>query len=138
MTIHQVHGLSLHQVVTSFQLFKQRSFNYGQIYVALNRSTSLNGIYILGEIQHKHIKADPRVHNEYERLRETLPLQPQIITESSSSLTISLLNVRSLKKHSTDVKHDSNIFNADMICFTETQLPLHYLDNIMSLTNIPV
>lgn len=55
------------------------------------------------------------MHKEYERLRENSPLQPQIITECNSSLTI-------LRKHSIDVKHDSNIFNADMICFTETQL----------------
>ena len=122
VTIHKVQGLSLNKVVISFELFKQRSFNSGQIYVALSRSTSLNGIYILGNIDSKHVRADPRVHKEYERLNKISPLQLQKITEPSTSLIITLLNVRSLKKHSIDVKHDSNIFNSDMLCFTETQL----------------
>ena len=98
VTIHKVQGLSLNKVVISFELFKQRSFNSGQIYVALSRSTSLNGIYILGNIDSKHVRADPRVHKEYERLKKISPLQLQKITEPSTSLTITLLNVRSLKK----------------------------------------
>jgi len=122
VTIHKVQGLSLQQVVISFQLFKQRSFNYGQIYVALSRSTSLNGINILGEIQSKHIKADPRVDKEYERLRNMSTLNTEIIANISSCFTISLLNIRSLKKHSIDIKHDTNIFDSDIICLTETQL----------------
>ena len=123
VTIHKVQGLSLEKVVISFELFKQRSFNNGQVYVALSRSTSINGIYILGELQTKHVRADPRVHKEYERLRETSPLHPQnVISEHNSSLIICVLNVRSLQKHSIDVKYDPNIFNADMMCFTETQL----------------
>jgi ATP-dependent exoDNAse (exonuclease V) alpha subunit len=42
-TIHKVQGLTLHKVVFSTQLIKQRAFNYGQIYVALSRATSLAG-----------------------------------------------------------------------------------------------
>ena len=37
-------------------------------------------------------------------------------------LTISLLNIRSLKKHSIDIKFDSRLFNSDVIALTETQL----------------
>ena len=122
VTIHKVQGLSLQQVVISFQLFKQRSFNYGQIYVALSRSTSLNGINILGEIQSKHIEADPRVHKEYERLRNMSTMNVEIIANINSCFTISLLNIRSLKKHSIDIKHDTNIFESDIVCLTETQL----------------
>ena len=42
------------------------SFNYGQIYVAISRAKTLQGIYTLGKIQHKHVRANPK---EYERLR---------------------------------------------------------------------
>ena len=70
-TVHKVHGLTLENTVVSFDLFKQRSFNYGQVYVALSRATSLSGMHILGNIQSKHITADPCVHKEYQRLRET-------------------------------------------------------------------
>ena len=54
-TVHKVQGLTLKKVVVSFELLKQRSFNYGQIYVALSRSTSLQGHHILGNIEMKHV-----------------------------------------------------------------------------------
>ena len=44
-------------------------------------------------------------------------------------LTISLLNIRSLKKHSIDVKFDPRLFNSDIIALTETQLLPHDSDN---------
>ena len=47
MTVHKVQGLTLDKVVISFELFKQRAFNYGQIYVALSRSRSMNGLHTL-------------------------------------------------------------------------------------------
>ena len=34
-TVHKVEGLSFDKVVISFELVKQRSFNNGQMYVAL-------------------------------------------------------------------------------------------------------
>ena len=43
-TVHKVQGLTLNKIVISFELFKKRSFNYGQIYVALSRATSLQGL----------------------------------------------------------------------------------------------
>ena len=40
-TVYKVQGLSLSEIVVGFQLFKQRNFNYVQIYVALSRVTLL-------------------------------------------------------------------------------------------------
>ena len=40
-TIHKVQDLTLQNVVISFKLNKQKSFNNGQVYVALSRATSL-------------------------------------------------------------------------------------------------
>ena len=68
-TIHKVQGLTLSAVVISFELYKQKQFNYGQVYAALSRVKSLEQLYIIGEIDPKHIRADPRVHKEYLRLR---------------------------------------------------------------------
>ena len=64
-TVHKVQGLTLKKVVISFDLLKQRSFNYGQLYVALRRSTSLQGLHILENIEMKHVKANPKVHQEH-------------------------------------------------------------------------
>ena len=37
-------------------------------------------------------------------------------------MTITTLNIRCLRKHSIDVKHDSRLFTSDVMAFTETQL----------------
>lgn len=47
-TCHKVQGLSLQSAVISFELFRQRQFNAGQMYVALSRVTTLAGLYLIG------------------------------------------------------------------------------------------
>lgn len=68
-TVYKVQGLTLHKIVISLELVKQRFFNYGQVYVAISRSTSLQGIHILGQIEHRHLWTNLKVHEEYGRLR---------------------------------------------------------------------
>ena len=59
----------------------------------------------------------------YERLRSiSSPAQANENIQDKRVLTLCLLNIRSLKKHSIDIKHDSNVFNSDIIALTETQL----------------
>lgn len=127
-TVHKVQGLTLENIVVSFVLFKQRSFNYGQAYVALSRATSLSGLHILANIQNKQTRADPRVHKEYQRLREaSLDVsqshnQTESTFENNQPKAITLLNIRSLRKHSIDLKHDTRIFGSDVLLLTETKL----------------
>ena len=142
-TVHKVQGLTLENIVVSFDLFKQRSFNYGQAYVALSRATSLSGLHILGNIQSKHIRADPRVHKEYQRLRETsLDInqshnQAESTFENNPPIVITLLNIRSLRKHCIDLKHDTRIFESDVLLLTETQLKPTDLDDDIRTTLHP-
>lgn len=76
------------------------------------------------------MKANPRVCNEYDRLRrlneEDIQKTPNTHKEmgqvTNSTLTLFLLNIRSLRKHSSDVKCDENLFKNDILAFTETQL----------------
>ena len=63
--MHKVQGLSLAKIVVIFQLLKQRQFNYGQIYVALSRVTTLEGFYVLGPFTEDSIRANPFVLVEY-------------------------------------------------------------------------
>ena len=124
-TVHKVQGLTLENVVVSLELKKQKSFNYGQIYVALSRATSLQGLHILGKIEGKHIKANPKVNEEYERLRHSSSIfktPANTDLSNKSTLTVSLLNVRSLRKHCKDIKHHCQLFNSDILALTETQL----------------
>ena len=46
--VNKVQDLSLAEGVISFDLEKQKSFNQGQIYVALSRISSMNKMYLIG------------------------------------------------------------------------------------------
>ena len=68
-TMHKIQGLSLTQIVVSFQLLKQKQFYYGLIYVALSRLTRLEDLYILGPFTEDSIRANPLALVEYSRMR---------------------------------------------------------------------
>ena len=124
-TVHKAQGLTLDRVIFSFELFKQRQFNCEQVNVTLSRVKLLSQLYLLGDINPAGIRANPRVGGEYERLRtQSFEFEaPKLVCKSSSkNIVMSLLNVRSLKKHCSDIKSDSKIIQSDIIAFTETQL----------------
>ena len=82
---------------------------------------------------------------EYERLRNTSVLQAvkSINVLSNKSLTITLLNTRSLSKHAIDISVDNALLNSDILALTETQLLPdqnndsieNYLDNFTIIYN---
>ena len=58
--------------VRSCHLNKQRSFNYGQMDGAISPAKTLQGIYALGKIKQKRVRANREVHEQYERLINTV------------------------------------------------------------------
>ena len=68
--VHKVQGLTLNEIVVSFDPNRQTHFNYGQIYVALSRATSLQGLHVIGQTKIKHVRANPKVEAEYHRMRQ--------------------------------------------------------------------
>jgi hypothetical protein len=137
-TVHKEQGLTLDNIVVSFDLKKKRYFNYGQVYVALSRATSLNGLHILGTLESKHIPANPKVQEKYERLHETSSLHLHITTDLCNTETVSicLLNIRSFKKHSLDLSNDPILSKCDVFALTETQLLTSVSnDDISSILN---
>ena len=95
-------------------------------------------MHVIGQLENKHIRANPKVHAEYDRLRD------QADTPSSSStisdaqnLQVCLLNIRSLRKHSIDIKHDKSITKCDIVALTETQLLSYHTDNTIRETLHP-
>ena len=105
-TVHKVQGLSLDKAVISFDLLKQMSFNYGQMYVALSRVTSLNE-HLTGEYKSSAIKADLIAIHEYVHMREESVITPNADCRmlEDNSLTITLLNIRLFPKHAVDIGH---------------------------------
>ena len=87
-------GLSLTLAIVTFDLEKQRLFIEGQMYVALNRVTS-----ILQENRCDTIYTD---------------------NVDSNSLTVSLLNTRSLKRHTVDINRARQLTENDILCFTKS------------------
>ena len=120
-TVQKVQGLTLEKVVISFDLVKQQIFNYGQMYVALSRVTSIDNLYLIGSFTLSVIKADPRAIHEYQRLRNERQLST--LTTSSTSgnyLKIALLNNRSQNKHDADISKDNRLPQAAILCLIET------------------
>ena len=73
-TIHKVQGKTFQKVVVCFDLFKQRTFNPGQICVALSRVTSLDGLYLTGSYNREALKVDQRTTELYDYMRKKLPI----------------------------------------------------------------
>ena len=135
-TVHKVQGKQFKEIVISFNLFKQRSWNNGQMYVAFSRVTSLYGLYLTGEYNASAIKADPRATIEYNNLRENYAMKPidACCATLLSSLTITLLNTRSLEKHAVDIAADEVLKDCDIIFLTETQV--ESTDDISTISDI--
>ena len=112
-TVHKVQGLSLTEGVAIFVFESQKSFNQGQIYVALSRVTSINELYLIEKYTKAALKVNESAKKEYQKLR----------TESSS--TISLLNTRSFKTHFRDILLEKHLLDNDISCLTETQLKIN-------------
>jgi ATP-dependent DNA helicase PIF1 len=63
ITIHKAQGLTLDEVVINFR----KAFSPGQVYVALSRVKSLNGLYITG-YDYRKLAPDSRVRYFYSDL----------------------------------------------------------------------
>ena len=78
-TVHKVQGLSLTSAVASFDSEKQKSFNEGQIYVALSRVTSITMFFLLGNIIAKLMKVLLLNIADYEKTDSKLLIQIMLI-----------------------------------------------------------
>ena len=123
-TVHKVQGLTLSKIVVSFQLHKQNSFHPGQIYVALSRVTSLDGLYLIGNYSSAAIKSSKLADEEYERLRckENILEPLYSLSPSEENLVLTFLNIRSLRGKSASLKHYREVYDSDVVFFAETQI----------------
>lgn len=80
VTIHKSQGLTFEKVIIDIG---RGTFSHGQLYVALSRCTSLNGIVLKKPIAKKHIFMDSRVVDfitkyQYKQSQKSLPLDEKI------------------------------------------------------------
>ena len=119
-TVHKVQGLSLENVVVSFQ----HSFHAGQAYVALSRAKSLQGLH-LQSFDALKIKTSEKVQKEMERLKINMSFQqkPEPLALSHANWTkICHINARGLLQHKEDLLTYENLTSCDIICISETWL----------------
>ena len=122
-TVHKVQGLSLNRAVISFDLHKQKAFKAGQMYVALSRVRSMDGLYLTGFFSQNAIKVNAAASQEYDRLRnESLFSSLYTCSATDCNFVFTLLNCRSLKKHAIDICNDKELMSSDLVFFTETQI----------------
>ena len=122
-TVHKVQGLSLKSGIISFDLERQKSFNKGQVYVALSRITNFESMYLIGTYQRSAIRLNLSAKSEYVRLREEskmTPLPKLVLT--NVLLTLTLLHARSLKKHVINILEDTGLLQNYVLALTEIQL----------------
>ena len=78
----------------------QKSFNQGQMHIALSRITSINELYLIGKYNKAALKVNESAERQYERLKAESCFKSQTqnrVTEST--ITTSLLNTCSFKRH---------------------------------------
>ena len=95
--------------VVSFDLEKQKSFNQGQIYVALTKLSSMNKMYLIESYNRAALKVNESTKKEYERFRS------EGLFKSQSHLAVIL------KLHVLDIAMDDPLLHNDILCLTETQ-----------------
>ena len=114
--------LSLISAVVSFDLEKQKSFNEGQMYVALSRVTSIDNLFLIGKYNLNVFKVNESAVVEYSRLRGNRFKTINTDYVDCNSLKVSLINTRSLKRHAVDISRVRRLTENDILCMTESQI----------------
>ena len=77
---------------------------------------------MIGQIENKNVRAIPKVEAEYHRMRQQENAYFNLHSSTSDAylqnLKVCLLNVRSVTKHSIDIKHDASLPKCDILALT--------------------
>jgi hypothetical protein len=98
ITIHKSQGLTFERVI----LDAQAAFAHGQVYVALSRCKSFEGIVLRSKIVHSSVKTDSTVKNYSEEAEKNAPDEAHLELSKrgfQQSLILELFDFSALKKH---------------------------------------
>ena len=95
ITIYKAQGKTVDELVVSMN----GNFRCGQLYTALSRVKTIDGLYILGEFEASKVKADSKEEMMRFRLHSQFKLSAQATVTVSPALyfKLSLININSLK-----------------------------------------
>ena len=97
ITIHKSQGLTFERVI----LDAQAAFAHGQVYVALSRCKSFEGIVLVSKITPSSVRTDVRVKNFSEEAEKNAPDQAQLEQDKAvyqQSLILELFSFKTLKR----------------------------------------
>lgn len=115
-TIHSVQGLTVDRIVVDMSRVRQP----GQVYVALSRVRTLNGLQILN-YKKSAVKKDKHAVIEMERLRQNrLPVNT--FTCDKNAFNICYMNVRGYLNCFKDILKDPVVMDAEVLTMTESHL----------------
>ena len=107
-----------------------RSKEHLEMYTALSRVSSYDKLFCVWKFEPSSIKANIFAFLEYERFCQNSIFENiEEICVTNDTITILLLNVRSLSKHARDIKSDVRLMSNDVLYLTETQLQHQHLRN---------
>lgn len=105
ITIHKSQGMTFDGLVVNFN----RIFDYGQAYVALSRTRSLEGLIIKGFNPNK-IKANPKVINFYKEIEENGIYNPTNLIQNNKSLEM-INNIKEINEFELKILKCVEMFN---------------------------
>ena len=115
-TIHAVQGLTVDRIVCDMSTVRQA----GQVYVAVSRVRTLQGLQILN-YKKGAIKKDKHAVTEMERLREH-PLPVQGPSWNTAGFVVCYMNIRGYLTSVQDVQMDPAVHSADVFTLAESHL----------------
>lgn len=98
ITIHKSQGLTFERVI----LDAQAAFAHGQVYVALSRCKSFEGVVLCSKIVPASVRTDSTVKNFSDAARKNVPDEAQLLQSKSAfqqALILDLFNLDDLKKY---------------------------------------
>ena len=90
--------------------------------VALSRVTSIDNLFLIGKYSPSVFKVNENAILEFKRLKENRFDTIDAYHVHCNSFTISLLNVRSLKRYAVDITRARQLTENDILCLTESQI----------------
>ena len=90
-------------------------------YVILSRIVNITQLF-LKPFDQKKIYCNEAAKTEVTRIKKESLTKIKTKWDTSESIKIASLNIRSLKKHSEDLENDAYLNKSDIICISETWL----------------